>query len=445
MPPLPPTRSESVFTDFKSAYTDDQAAVEANRCLYCYDAPCMNACPTHIDVAGFIRKIATGNVRGAARTILDANIFGMSCARVCPVEVLCVGDCVYNEKGVPPIQIGKLQRYATDKALAEGWRYFTAGPDTGRSVGLLGGGPASLACAHELRRFGHAVTLYERRDVLGGLNTTGVAPYKLRADDALTEVDYVLGIGGIDVRTGVEVGRDLSLAELEARHDAVFVGAGLGPDSRLAVPGGDLPGVVGAVDFIERMKLGTVSLDGVRTALVVGGGNTAVDVVRELIGLGVGKVTLVYRGGEDGMSGYTHEWDAAKIDGANAAWHTVPVEVVGEGRVTGLRCALTGPDKRPIPGQEVVLPADLVLVAIGQSTLGGLLAGLDGITLDKGRVVVDAAGATGRPGWYAGGDCANGGKEVVNAVAEGKAAARAIHTFLSAGASTAAVTEAHRG
>lgn len=445
-PSLPSTRSESVFTDFKHAYGDDQAAVEANRCLYCYDAPCMNACPTHIDVAGFIRKISTGNVKGAARTILDANILGMSCARVCPVEVLCVGACVFNEKDVAPIQIGKLQRYATDRALAEGWRYFEAGPDSGRSVGLLGGGPASLACAHELRRHGHAVTIYERRNVLGGLNTTGVAPYKLRADDALAEVDYVLGIGGIDVALGVEIGTDLSLAELEARHDAVFVGAGLGPDSALAVPGGGLHGVEGAVAFIERMKLGTVSLAGVVNAVVVGGGNTAVDAVRELIGLGVPNVTLVYRGGEAGMSGYTHEWEVAKVEGVHAAWHTVPLEVVGEGRVAALRCARTDADKRPIPGDEVTLPADLVLVAIGQSTLGGLLAGLDGIGLAKGRVVVDASGRTGRPGWFAGGDCANGGKEVVNAVAEGKAAALAIHQSLSGGASTPAGTsEPHRG
>lgn len=433
MDKLADDRTETAFIDYKPALTADQAAVEANRCLYCYDAPCMNACPTRIDVAQFIRKIATGNLRGAARTILDANILGASCARVCPVEVLCVGACVYNEKGVAPIQIGKLQRYATDAAMENGWRFFQAGPDTGKRVALVGGGPASLACAHELRVHGHACTIYEKRPVLGGLNTTGIAPYKLRAADAVDEVAYVLGIGGIEVRTGVEVGRDVTLEALERDHDAVFVGVGLGPDSRLAVPGADLGGVEGAVDWIERMKLGRVDLSGVRSAVVVGGGNTAMDVLRELCGLGVPSVTLVYRGDQAGMSGYAHEWEAARLAGADPAWHTVPVAFLGEGRVRKVRLLRTDADKRPIPGTEHELPADLVLLAIGQSKLGELLGGLAGVTVDRGRLVTDAEGWTGRPRWYAGGDCVNGGKEVVNAVAEGKAAARAIHRFLSGG------------
>src|SRR4051812_40109062 len=199
--PLPVDRSETVFADAKPPMTRDQAVAEANRCLFCSDAPCINACPTRIDIPQFIRKISTDNVRGSAKTIFDANILGMSCARVCPVEVLCVGDCVYNEMGVDPIQIGKLQRYSTDKAFEAGWRFFEAGKDTGKSVGLVGAGPSSLAAAHELRRQGQRVTIYDKRAVVGGLNTTGVAPYKMKADRSLDETAWVLGIGGIEILT----------------------------------------------------------------------------------------------------------------------------------------------------------------------------------------------------------------------------------------------------
>ncbi len=425
LPPLPEGgRSEVGFTDYKPALGPAQALAEANRCLYCVDAPCVQHCPTGINIPEFIRKISTGNLKGSARTILEANIFGTSCARVCPVEVLCVGACVYNEMDAPPIAIGLLQRHATDAAMREGWRFFSAGPDSGRSVGLVGGGPAALAAAHELRRRGHACTIYDAGRWLGGLNTTGVAPYKLRADDALAEVAYVLGIGGVDVQSGVQVGRDITWDALLGRHDALFIGVGLGADRTLDVPGKELGGIVGAVAFIESFKLGKLDLSAVRRAVVLGGGNTAVDAVRELIGLGVKDVTMLYRGAAAQMSGYAHEWKAAKIEGARALFHARPLAYEGAGgRVTGVRCA--GPDG------EFVAPADLVLLAIGQARLGELVAGLDGVALDGGRIVVDADGATGNPRVFAGGDCANGGMEVVNAVAEGKRAALAIDRALA--------------
>lgn len=431
---VPPERAESTFDDFKPPYTDAQAVTEANRCLYCSDAPCIQACPTGINIPEFIRKISTGNVRGSAGTIFEANILGMSCARVCPVEVLCVGDCVYNALGVPPIQIGKLQRYATDMAFDRGWRYFKAGADTGRSVGLIGAGPASLAAAHMLRRQGHAVTIYEKRSVIGGLNTTGVAPYKMRADRAVEEVEWILAIGGIDVQTGIEVGKDVTFAELETRHDAVFVGFGLGPDSRLAAEGEGLAGIHGAVEFIETMKLGPMQLSGVKRGVVVGGGNTAIDAVRELVGLGVPEVLMVYRGTEAGMSGYAHEWKAARVEGVGALWQTQPTAFVGQGgQVVAMKVVSLDAKKQPITNSEHEIPCDLVLLAIGQSKLGTLLQGLDGIAIERDRLVVEADGFTGRPGWYAGGDCANGGKEVVNATAEGKRAALAIDAWMKAG------------
>ncbi len=429
-PPLPVERAESAFSDYKPALSPAAAIAEANRCLFCADAPCIRACPTSIDIPQFIRKISTGNLRGSAGTIFASNILGASCARVCPVEELCEGDCVYNATGQPPIAIGRLQRHATEAAIAAGYSYFEAGPDSGRSIGLVGGGPASLAAAHELRRMGHGVTIYERAERLGGLNLTGVAPYKMRADRAADEVDWILSIGGIEVQLGVEVGAHLPWEELERRHDALFLGVGLGADRLLSVPGAQLSGVEGAVHFIERMKLGKVDLRHVHHAVVVGGGNTAIDCVRELLGLGVQSVTMLYRRDETSMSGYAHEWSAAKKEGARAIWGALPVAFEGDFRLEGVRATYLHVDGQPVAGSEFVIPAEVALLAIGQSRLGALVAGLAGVTVDGGRVVVDADGFTGRPGLWAGGDCANGGKEVVNAAAEGKRAARAIDAWL---------------
>lgn len=430
MATLPPDRSETVFEDYKAPYNLQQAIAEAERCLYCYDAPCIRACPTEIDIPTFIRKIATGNVKGSAKTIFDSNILGMSCARVCPVEVLCVGDCVYNHEESPPIQIGKLQRFSTDRAFDEGWTYYEAGAPTGKKVACLGAGPASLAAAHKLRQFGHDVTIFEKRDVIGGLNTTGVAPYKMKADRSVEEAEWVLGIGGIDVRTGVTIGEDVTLQQIEGDFDAVFLGFGLGPDKYLGGEG-DIEGVLGAVDWIEQFKLGAFPADAVKNCLVLGGGNTAIDCVREALGLGIQSVHMVYRGDEGGMSGYLHEWKAAKVEGARGVWRTQPTGYrVESGRVTGVHCVSMDADKNPIAGSEHVIETDLVLVAIGQAKQGGLAEALPGVEVKWGRVVTDDHGATGRAGVYAGGDCRNGGKEVVNAAAEGRDAAIAIHAYL---------------
>jgi dihydropyrimidine dehydrogenase (NAD+) subunit PreT len=426
-------RLESRLPDGKPLYEKGQALAEAERCLYCHDAPCIKACPTEIDIPTFIKKIATGNVIGSARTIMEQNILGYSCARVCPVEVLCVGSCVYNDWHRAPIQIGKLQRYATEAALdgeaSGGRKIFTAKPrgEKSRKVALVGAGPASLACAAYLALEGHEAVLFEKRALPGGLNSTGVAPYKLHLEDSLREVAYVQSLG-VQVRTGVEIGKDITADELLRDHDAVFLGLGLGEDTRLGIEGEDGPGVHGATAFIEQMKIEKgYGLGGIKRGIVVGGGNTAIDVARELAQLGVGEVTMVYRRAAASMSGYVHEMAGARVEGVQLVESALPIAVVrdGSGKVTALRVATTS-DGKPVAGSERELPCDAVFLAIGQSKLRQLASLFADVKLDgRGCVVVEAASRrTGNARVYAGGDCINGGKEVVNAAADGREAAR---------------------
>lgn len=428
-------RLERELPDGKPLLTPGEARAEAERCLFCHDAPCVTACPTEIDIPLFIKKIASGNVTGSASTIFESNILGYSCARVCPVEVLCVGACVYNDWHRAPIQIGKLQRFATETVLA---RAETTGRSplkpkaktpASKRVALIGGGPASLACAAYLALEGHHAVIYERGKLPGGLNTTGVAPYKLHAEDALREADLVASLG-VEIRTGIEIGKGVSAQSLLDEHDAVFIGIGLGADTRLNVPGEEGPGVYGATAFIERLKNEPgFSVAGIKQALVVGGGNTAIDVVRELAGLGVPDVAMVYRRGANQMSGYAHEMSAARLAGVRLVEKAQPVAVLrgADGNVKGLRVVLTE-QGAPIAGTEHDLPCDTVILAIGQSKLRALASELPGVELDgRGCVVVDGATKrTGNARVYAGGDCINGGKEVVNAVADGRDAARAM-------------------
>jgi glutamate synthase (NADPH/NADH) small chain len=432
MPTLNPDRLETQLTDKKPLYTDAEARAEAERCLYCADAPCIKACPTEIDIPTFIKKIASGNVLGSARTILEQNLLGHSCARVCPVEVLCAGDCVYTGWGREPIAIGRLQRYATTKAEDASTNLFVKRATSGKKVALVGAGPASLACAGVLALAGVEATIYEKRAVAGGLNTTGIAPYKLFVEDALREVAFVESLGVV-VKTGQ--GIDASdAAALLRDHDAVFLGMGLGEDSKLGIPGEDGPvvdgsGVVGATAWIEQMKLSMRRGQKLGRVVVVGGGNTAIDVARECAQLGAERVTMVYRRGRADMSAYEHELDAGRIEGVNIEEHTQPVEVVRDasGRVTALRVARAEQGK-PVAGSEREIPCDFVALAIGQSKLRALAKEFPGVALDaRGCVVVDSAtGRTGNPKVFAGGDCINGGKEVVNAVADGRNAARTL-------------------
>lgn len=432
-------RLENALPDKKPLYTAAEAKTEADRCLYCSDAPCIKACPTEIDIPTFIKKIASGNVRGSAKTIFEQNLLGYSCARVCPVEVLCQGDCVYTGWGRDPINIGRLQRFATETATEAGKPKLlerrTATQK--KKVACIGGGPASLAFAGYLALEGHDAVVFEKRAHGGGLNTTGIAPYKLHAADALHEVEWIQGFG-VDVQTGIEVGGEdgpgkISAKKLLETYDAVFIGIGLGADTKLGVPGEDGPGVYGATEWIEKMKLELTAghrdeIAGKRV-IVVGGGNTAIDVARETALLGAEDVAMAYRRGVPEMSGYAHEMAGGRKEGVRLVGHVQPIgyERDASGKLTGLKVATTDKDAKPIPGSEHVLPCDVVFLAIGQSKLRDMAKELGGVELDKRGCVVVAnpkTCQTGNPKVFAGGDCINGGKEVVNAVADGRNAAR---------------------
>ncbi len=417
---LSEARLERVIGDAKPNFTPSEAVAEANRCLYCHDAPCVQACPTGIDVPTFIRKIATGNLRGSARTILSANLLGYSCSRVCPVEVLCVGACVYNAWGRPPaIAIGRLQRHAVEAALADGSApaLLAKAPANGRKVACVGAGPAALACAGYLALEGCAVTLFEKRELPGGLNVSGVAPYKMDVAGGLAEVGFVRSLG-VAIRTGVEIGKDVEAASLLAEFDAVFLAPGLGGDSPLGIPGEDGPGVLGAVAWIERLKLESgYALGGVTRAVVIGGGNTALDAARELAKVGVPEVSLLYRRTEVEMSGYAHELAHARHEGVHFVEKAVPASFVRDGAT--LRAV------RLADGREIA--CDLAIVAIGQGRLQSLLTLFPGMQTDaKGYAVIDpVTGATGHPKVWVGGD-ATGGELVVTAAQDGKRVARGI-------------------
>jgi glutamate synthase (NADPH/NADH) small chain len=430
-------KPEEVLKEYHPPLTDHEALVEAHRCLYCYDAPCTHACPTHIDIPKFIKKIASGNLVGSARTILEANLMGATCARVCPVEELCEGACVLNAEE-KPIMIGRLQRYATDYVYERGIDVFKPGPPTGKRVAVIGAGPAGLTCAGELAKLGYSVTVFEKRELAGGLSTYGIIVLREPVEVALAEVEMVKRLG-VEVKTGMELGRNLSWEEVRAGYDAVFLGVGLGAVPKLGIPGEEQ--VVDGLSYIEASKMNPAGLKVGRQVVVIGAGNTAVDCATIAKRLGAERVTMVYRRSEREMTAYPHEYEFAKKEGIEFRFLTQPVEVLLEGgQVVGLKCVrmrLGAPDAsgrpapEPVPGSEFVLPCDQVVKAIGQEK--PWLAQMLGLETEKGFIKVNQDYETSLPGVYAGGDCirARGSASTVMAVQDGKLAAFAIHRRLT--------------
>jgi len=420
------------FGDIAPRFTRTQALVEAERCLYCYDAPCMQACPTGIDVPSFIRRISEDNLRGAARAILQANPLGGTCARACPTEELCEAVCVRTAQQGKPVEIGRLQRYAVDAAMAQPVStLFTRAPASGRRIAVVGAGPAGLACAFELARRGHAVVIHDARPAAGGLNEYGLASYKMAGGFAQAELDWLLQIGGITLQLGWRLAGAEQLQALRDGFDAVYLALGLARTNRLGVPGEDLAGVRDAVDFIAELRqakdaaaLAQVPIG--RRVVVIGGGMTAVDAAVQSRLLGAEDVQMVYRRGPEAMGASLAEREWALTNGVTIHHHMAPLEVVAGdgGRVAAVRFARAD-------GSQALIAADGVFKAIGQKLDEDLLAG-SGLSLQGGRVLADADGRTGVPRLYAGGDCRAGGRDLtVEAVEDGKRAAAAIHAELA--------------
>ncbi|TCW84197.1 dihydropyrimidine dehydrogenase [Burkholderia sp. SRS-46] len=432
---LSSTQLSCEFADIAPLLDPTAAAAAASRCHYCYDAPCVQACPTRIDIPGFIRKIGNGNLKGAATDILSANPLGGMCARVCPTEILCEGACVRNHQDAQPVAIGALQRHATDWAMASGAVSFRRAPDTGRHVAVVGAGPAGLACAHRLALAGHRVTLFDARAKAGGLNEYGIAAYKTVDDFAQREVDWLLSVGGIALQTGAALGRDITLDALREQHDAVFLAIGLAGVRALALDGEALAGVMNAVDFIEQVRQAD-ALENVpvgRRVVVIGGGNTAVDAAVQSRKLGAASVTMVYRRGVETMSATWAEREFAQKNGVTLVTHAKPVRLLGrDGQVSGVEFEAAA-------GDRFTLDADMVLKAIGQTLVPAGIA-RELLTLDGGRIAVDANGQTTLPDVWAGGDCAaTGGVDLtVQAVQDGKVAAASIDAALARRAARAA-------
>jgi dihydropyrimidine dehydrogenase (NAD+) subunit PreT len=434
---LSPAEYARNFADAHPPLTPVQARLEAERCYYCYDAPCTTACPTGIDIPTFIARIAQENHRGAAHAILEENVLGGMCARVCPTEVLCEQACVRNLQEDKPVEIGLLQRHATDAYFARpGAALFTRAVASGRKVAVVGAGPAGLACAHRLALLGHAVTLFDDKPKLGGLNEYGLATYKTVDGFAQKEIDWLLSIGGIEVRAQHSLGRDMFLDSLTKDHDAVFLGLGLAGVNTLGIAEPAGSAARAAVDFIAELRQATspASVAVGRRVVVIGGGMTAVDAAVQMRLLGAEDVTMVYRRGPEGLSASQHEQHWAQTNGVRIKhWGAPQRTLVTDGRVTGVRFARTAmQDGRLVQTGEVFdIEADVVLSAIGQCFEAQVL-GL-ALTLKDGRIATDPEGQTSHAKVWAGGDCRHGGRDLtVEAVEHGKVAAIAIDRFLRA-------------
>ena len=436
---LSPSEYELNFSDIHPPFDKKEAAlVEANRCLFCYDAPCTKSCPTSINIPKFIKQITTDNIKGSAHTIFQSNIFGGGCSRVCPVEKLCEGACVYNLMHEDPIPIARLQRHATENAIKEKWQLFQTKPATGKKVAVIGAGPAGLSCAHVLAREGIEVTVFEKESRGGGLMTYGIAAYKVTPEFCQEEVDFITSIGGIRIEYNRELGKNITLDEVKAQYDAVYIGMGVGLARRLDIPGEELEGVVDAIEFIYNLRSKAFSQVpvGDRVA-VIGLGMTAIDAATQAKRLGAKEVTIVYRRTQDEMPCTQVELDLAMLDGCKIVWLAAPRKVTGEnGKVKSLVCSkmelgaadASGRKAPSDTGETFSIDVDMVIKAAGQMPYKDLVA-TNNLQHNNGRLVVNK-NETSISGVFAGGDCVNGGKEVVDAVQAGKDGAEAILKYL---------------
>ena len=431
---------EENFADIRPPFENKTAAVaEANRCLFCYDAPCTKSCPTSINIPKFIKQISTDNVRGSAHTIFSANIMGAGCSKVCPVEKLCEGACVYNLLEEEPIQIARLQQYSTSMAMESDWQLFTRKSSNGKKVAIIGAGPAGLSCAHVLSREGIDVTIYEKEGKGGGLMTYGIAAYKVTPQFCEDEVNYITAIGGIEIKYNHELGRNISLTDLQKKYDAVYLGIGVGVARQLDIPGEELQGVEDAIHFIYELRdKGYPSVPVGDKVAVIGMGMTAIDAATQAKRLGAKEVTMLYRRTQEEMPCTEYELGLAKLDGCEIVWLTAPKEIKGEnGKVKELVCRkmkLGEPDasgrRTPVDtGETFSLEVDMVIKAAGQVPFEELI-NKSGLANKNGKIVIDNNGATNINGVFAGGDAVNGGKEVVDAVQAGKDGAKAILSYL---------------
>ncbi len=432
---------EQNFSDIHPPFeTKDAALVEANRCLFCYDAPCTKSCPTSIDVPKFIKQITTDNIKGSAHTIFSSNIMGAGCSKVCPVEKLCEGACVFNLMDEPPITIAKLQRYSTEIAMQKKWQLFERKPSIGKRVAIVGAGPAGLSCAHALSREGIHVTIYEKESKGGGLMTYGIAAYKVTPQFCEDEVNYITAIGGIEIKYNQALGKDITLEELKADYDAVYLAFGVGLARQLEIPGEHLNGVVDAISFIYELRTNNYSSLAVGDKVaVIGMGMTAIDAATQAKRLGAKEVTLVYRRTQEEMPCTEHELNIAKLDGCNVIWLASPKEVIGvDGKVTQLICdimQLGEPDasgrRSPIAtGETIALDVDMVIKAAGQMPFESLVKS-NQLENKSGKINVQEKTITNLKGVFAGGDCINGGREVVDAVQAGKDGAASILKYIA--------------
>ncbi|HEV8082241.1 MAG TPA: NAD(P)-dependent oxidoreductase [Chitinophagaceae bacterium] len=436
---------EKNFTDIHPPFENKEAAlVEANRCLFCYDAPCIKGCPTKIDIPKFIKQITTDNLKGSAHTIFISNIFGGGCSRVCPVEKLCEGNCVYNLLDEKPIEIAKLQRWSTDKPLKEKWKLFDRNPIVigveAKKVAIVGAGPAGLSCAHVLSREGIDVTIFEKESKGGGLMTYGIAAYKVTPAFCEEEVDFITSLGGIDINYDQAFGKDITLEELKQNYDAVYLGIGVGLANKLGIPGEELEGVEDAIKFIYDVRTqGFPNVPVGDKVAVIGMGMTAIDAATQAKRLGAKEVTMVYRRSEAEKNCTQVELDIALLDGCKMQWLSAPKEIIGEnGKAKALICdvmKLGAPDYsgKPAPistGETFILDVDMVIKATGQSPFIGLV-NENGIENNRGKILLRENYSTNIKGVFAGGDAVNGGKEVVDAVQAGKEGAASILKFLN--------------